>query len=155
MKYVIIEDRLLAAWSGKVLKCQNWEYCIANINPIINKNMPECIQLYLTIPMSLDSRISLVLLWTPSQKFLEDGIWSTSLNPLMELTCWGSMKICNENLLEDGISLISCWLYKVIHEKYEALLNGHDNVSDILKFPQRSRNRQWLYSSLNQAFKMF
>ena len=41
------------------------------------------------------------------------------------------------------------------HEKYEALLNGHDNVSDILKFPQRSRNRQWLYSSLNQAFKMF
>ena len=38
------------------------------------------------------------------------------------------------------ISLITCWTDKVIHEKYDDLLNRVDNVSVILKCPPRRVN---------------
>ena len=45
------------------------------------------------------------------------------------------MKICNENIVKDEDHLlITCLTYKIIHEKYDDLLNGHDHVSVILKF---------------------
>ena len=39
------------------------------------------------------------------------------------------MKVCNENLVKDEYYLlIACSTYKVIHEKYDDLLDEHDNV---------------------------
>ena len=35
------------------------------------------------------------------------------------------------------ISLIAYSTYKIIHEKYDGLLSGHDNVNVICKFPPR------------------
>ena len=42
--------------------------------------------------------------------------------------------------MEDEYHLfIACSVsYKVIHEKYDDLLDEHDNVSAVLKFPPRS-----------------
>ena len=43
-------------------------------------------------------------------------------------------KVCNENLMEDGYHLlIACSSCKVIREKYDDLLYGHDNVNVIFK----------------------
>ena len=48
------------------------------------------------------------------------------------------MQGMNENLVEDEYHLlIACSTYKVIHEKYDELLDGHGELSMILKFPQR------------------
>ena len=45
-------------------------------------------------------------------------------------------KVCNENLVEDEYHLlITCLAYKIIRKKYEDLLDGHDNMSVMLKFP--------------------
>ena len=47
-------------------------------------------------------------------------------------------KVRNENLVEDEYHLlIACSEYCVIREKNDDLLNRHDNVSGILKFPLR------------------
>ena len=44
-------------------------------------------------------------------------------------------KVCNENLGENEYHLlVTCSTYKVIHEKYDDLLDGHDNVNFILRF---------------------
>ena len=51
------------------------------------------------------------------------------------------MKICNENLVGDEYYLlIPCSAYKVIHEKYDDLLDGHDNAIVLLKCLPRSVN---------------
>ena len=50
-------------------------------------------------------------------------------------------KVCNENLGENEYHLlVTCSTYKVIHEKYDDLLNRVDNVSVILKCPPRRVN---------------
>ena len=46
------------------------------------------------------------------------------------------MQGTKENLVEDECHLlIACSVYKVITEKYDALLDGYDNVSVIPNFP--------------------
>ena len=55
-----------------------------------------------------------------------------NLRLFVEVASWNhhpNMKICNENLVGDEYYLlIPCSAYKVIHEKYDDLLNEHDNV---------------------------
>ena len=47
--------------------------------------------------------------------------------------------ICNENLVEDEYHLlITSSAYKVICEKFDDLLDGHDNMNAIFKCPPRS-----------------
>ena len=47
-------------------------------------------------------------------------------------------KVCNENLVEDEYHLLlACSACKVIPEKYDDLLDGHDNLVFILKCPPR------------------
>ena len=45
-----------------------------------------------------------------------------------------NMIICNENLVEDELSLIKCSKYKVICGIYNGLLDEHDNAS-VLECP--------------------
>ena len=53
------------------------------------------------------------------------------------------MKICkvsNENLVEDEYRLlVALSAHKVIREKYDDLLDEHDNASVILKYPPRTQ----------------
>ena len=77
--------------------------------------------------MSLGSKRALILLRKHLHKFgVEIALWHH--HP--------SMKICklgNENLMEDEYPLLlTCSPYKVIHEKYDYLLEGHDNIRIIL-----------------------
>ena len=80
-------------------------------------------------PMSLGSRRGLRLLQTRSQKLgIEVASWHHHPN----------IKTCNENLVRDEYHLlITCSTYKVICENYDNLLNRHDNVDVILKYPPR------------------
>ena len=48
------------------------------------------------------------------------------------------MQVCNENVEKDEYHLLfACSEYKVSSKKYYGLLDGHDNLSEILKYPPK------------------
>ena len=116
-KYVIMEDILLEALriGWQYAKMSKLEHYNANMNSQYwsqyRVNMSKCSKSHLTTPVSLGSRRALTLLQTSSCKL---GIEVAS--PKYEYH-----------------SLIACSMYNVIREKYDDMLNGHDNVSVILK----------------------
>ena len=103
-----MDDRLLEALRMKVQddKRSNLEYYITNINP----------QIFNTSPNSL------------TQVSIEVASWHHLPNIKI-------CKVCNGNLVKDEYhALITFSSYKVICEKYDDLLDMHDNMSVILTF---------------------
>ena len=129
MKYIIMEDRLLEArriqWQDA--KMSNLQYSIVSI-VLTPNNCPNKSKYCQTIashsPMSLSSWRVLKLLQTRLCKLgVEVASWHH--HPNIKIC-----KVCNENLVVDEYHLlIARSMYKVICEKYDDLLDGHDNVS--------------------------
>ena len=135
MKYVITKDILLEALRMKWqdTKMSKMKYNIANANhqwwAQYKVNVSKCLQLQLTTPMSLGSHRTLTLLQTWSHK-LSVEIASWNHHPNMKI-----YKVWNENLVEDEYHLLlASSKYKVIHEKYGDVPDGHDKLS--FKSPQ-------------------
>ena len=109
-----------------MLKCQNWNTTLQILTPNVGPNtreiIVECIQLHLTTLMTLGFRRALTLLGTHSHKLGVRGSIMASSPKYEDMQ--GMYRKSNRGLL----SLMTCSAYEVICEKYDDLLDMHDNV---------------------------
>ena len=132
MKYVVIEERLMEPLRKK---WKDAKYYIANINPecwfyIRHEDQLIVFNLTSLLTWVFNSRRALTLLRTQSHNIdIEVALWHQNQPNAKECN------VCKEGLVEDEYHLLfTCFAYSAIHENYDDILRGGD---DILKLTPR------------------